>query len=143
MALDPGLARVGVAVSDPTATIARPLVTLPRRPHRKFLEAVGKLVSEHRPEKLVVGLPLRLDGRKGPEAQRAMALAFELEKHLNLPAVTADERHSTFEAADIMRENKGKNHGAPQNDRENKIDSVSAALILTRFLNAGSSNESR
>jgi putative Holliday junction resolvase len=131
LALDPGKIRVGVAVSDPTGALARPLTTIPRKPHRAFLETVGSLVREHGAEALVIGKPLNAEGGIGPAAQRSLALAHELKTFLNIPCETLDETMTTVEAEEIMRQNKTK-----EKDRGKKRDSLAAALILTRYLDS-------
>jgi putative Holliday junction resolvase len=131
LALDPGKVRVGVAVSDPTGTLARPLATIPRKPHKAFLEAIESLVLEHKATALVIGKPLNREGKEGPAAQRSLSLAYELKTLLNIPAETLDETLSTVEAEEIMRENK-----VGEKDRAYKIDSVSAAVILSRYLDS-------
>jgi putative Holliday junction resolvase len=136
MALDPGAERVGVAISDPTATIATPLTVISRRPHSKFLLEIASLVAQHQPERLVVGLPLTLDGRKGPSAQRALAIASELKKVISIPITTVNESYTTLEALDILQEN----GITSQKVREKKVDSLSAALILERYLKVVSRN---
>ena len=129
LALDPGKARVGVAVSDPTGTIARPLAAIPRKPHQAFLNAVRGLVEEHGAFMLVIGMPLNAEGGVGPAAQRSLALAHELRSFLKIPCETQDETLSTVEAEEIMRQNKEGPRKAGK-----KVDSLSAALILTRYL---------
>jgi putative Holliday junction resolvase len=132
LALDPGEKTVGVAVSDATGTLARPLAPLNRRPHARFLRDVSDLLASEGAEALVVGLPLR-DGRAGPKAQAAMALAHELRKAANVPVATQDEAFTTVEAWEIMRAN-----GAKGARAAGKADGVAAALILEGYLRRGS-----
>jgi putative Holliday junction resolvase len=131
LALDPGTVTVGVAVSDETGTIARPLAAIPRRPHSAFLAAVGALLREFRPEALVVGLPLLPDGRRGKAAQAALALAHEIGSKLGARVVMEDESHSTQEALELLGGpllGRGRGAGA--------ADKLAAALILERYLGA-------
>ncbi|MDR1081226.1 MAG: Holliday junction resolvase RuvX [Deltaproteobacteria bacterium] len=137
LALDPGEKRVGVAVSDPTGTVARPLPPLARRPHSRFLAAVAELLSREGAGILVVGLPLR-DGAAGPRAQAAMALAHELRKAAGVPVVTEDESFSTSEAWDVIREN-----GIRGSRAEGRADGVAAALILERHLRRSGAGKGR
>ncbi|MDR1036017.1 MAG: Holliday junction resolvase RuvX [Deltaproteobacteria bacterium] len=128
VALDPGEKTVGAAVSDPTGTVARPLPPLARRPHSRFLKAVAELLEREGADVLVVGLPL-LDGKVGPRAQAALALAHELRKAVNVPVATQDESFTTEEAWEVMRLNgvRGRRAGG-------RADGVAAALILERHL---------
>ena len=128
LALDPGKVRVGVSVSDPTGTLARPLLTIPRKPHKAFLDAVRNLVLEHGAAVLVVGMPLDAGGKVGKDAQRSLALAHELRVLLNIPVETQDETMTTAEALEILREN-----GASPVEMEKRVDAASAALILSRY----------
>ncbi|MDR2461275.1 MAG: Holliday junction resolvase RuvX [Deltaproteobacteria bacterium] len=129
MALDPGTQVVGVALSDPGAIIVSPLVAIPRRPHQRFLQRVKELIQEHKPEKLAMGLPLAKDGSRGIAAQKALALASELRKVLDIPIETIDESFTTVEAMELMEEAKVK-----LKKRSKLIDSFSAAIILERYL---------
>jgi putative Holliday junction resolvase len=129
MALDPGTRQVGVALSDPGANIAYPLTTIARRPHQKFLKKVLELALEHQPEQVAMGLPLAKDGSKGAAAQRALALASELRKVLNIPIETIDESFTTIEAKELFEE-----IGVKNKKREKLVDSFSAAIILERYL---------
>jgi putative Holliday junction resolvase len=135
LALDPGTVTVGVAVSDPTATLARPLAAIPRKPHGAFLDAVSALVSDYRPEALILGLPLEADGARGKAAQAAMSLAHELRTRLKVEVALVDERYSTVEAMELLEGPlSGKAHEPGVRDK------VAAAIILERFLgslNAG------
>ncbi|MDR2354447.1 MAG: Holliday junction resolvase RuvX [Deltaproteobacteria bacterium] len=129
LALDPGKLRVGVAISDASGTLACPLAVIPRKPHGTFIQAIRTLFFEHSPDFLVVGLPLQLDGTVGKEAQRALSLASELATLFNIQVFTEDESYSTSEALEILTEN----HKNPSK-RTPRVDQVSAAVILQRFL---------
>ncbi|MDR1166665.1 MAG: Holliday junction resolvase RuvX [Deltaproteobacteria bacterium] len=130
LALDPGLKRVGLAISDPLGTLASPLCALRRKPHGAFLEALEAIIAERAPTALVVGLPARSDGRLGKEAQAALSLAFELRAKFGLPVETVDESYTTLEAREILFRN-----GVPDGPRLlAKIDQCAAGLILERYL---------
>ena len=85
LAVDPGGRRVGVAVSDPTGTIAQPLTAVPAEPAGTLAERLAELAREQEATRLVVGLPRRLDGSQGPEARAARVLAGELRRASGLP----------------------------------------------------------
>jgi putative holliday junction resolvase len=95
LALDHGSARCGCAISDPTGTVATPLETVERPDSKRGLAAVVRMVEEHGPERLVVGLPLTLRGEEGEQAAAARTFAERLERRLNIPVELHDERLTT------------------------------------------------
>jgi putative Holliday junction resolvase len=99
LALDFGAARTGVAVSDPTGTIAQPLDVIERAASRDGLARVAEVVREHDVERVVVGLPLTLGGRRGSQAVDTEAFVRELRRALDVPVETYDERFTTTLAA--------------------------------------------
>ncbi|KXS56441.1 MAG: hypothetical protein AMR96_02805 [Candidatus Adiutrix intracellularis] len=129
LALDVGEKKVGVAVSDPLGYSAQPLTVLPRRPHANFLGAVKALAIEYDVSLLLLGLPRRTTGQKGPEAQRVLALARELTLKLNLKCITWDEWFTTAAAERTLLE-----CGLKRRARRKVIDKTAATLILTGYL---------
>jgi putative Holliday junction resolvase len=99
LALDYGAVRTGVAVSDPTGTIARPVGVVERAASDEGLAAVGRLVREHAVERVVVGLPLTLRGERGEQAVATDAFVTSLREALDVPVETLDERFTTTLAA--------------------------------------------
>src|SRR5690242_3339230 len=98
LAVDPGSKRVGVAISDPTGTIAQPLSVLPAEPAETLAERLAAVAREHEVTRLVVGLPRRMDGGQGPEALAARALADALRRASGLPVTLVDERLTSVAA---------------------------------------------
>jgi putative holliday junction resolvase len=94
VALDFGSARTGVAVSDPTGTLARPLGVVERAGGRGMDELVA-LIRDEAPERVVVGLPLTLRGQRGEQAQATEAFVDALRGRLDVPVETWDERFTT------------------------------------------------
>lgn len=91
LAVDPGEARAGCAISDPSGTIATPLgVVEPPDP-----AAVAELATKRRVERVVVGLPISLDGREGAQARAAREFRDALASKLDVPVDTFDERLTT------------------------------------------------
>lgn len=127
--MDVGSHRIGVAVSDPTGTIAQSLVVIPRTGWRPVASEIRRLAVEYRVERVVVGLPLRMDGTEGDAAREARAFAQRLRGVLDVPVVMQDERLSTAEAEralvaqDVRREK-----------RRKRRDAVAAALFLQTYL---------
>ena len=98
LALDHGAARCGVAISDPTGTLATPLPVTERPNTRRGRAAIADLAREHGVERIVVGLPLTLAGTEGQQAAEARAFAERLEAALGLPVELYDERLTTRQA---------------------------------------------
>jgi putative transcription antitermination factor YqgF len=99
LALDYGAARTGVAVSDATGTIARPLGVIVRAGSDNGLAEVDALVREHEAERVVVGMPLTLRGERGEQALETEAFVNALRAAVNVPVETYDERFTTTLAA--------------------------------------------
>jgi putative Holliday junction resolvase len=131
LAVDPGSRRVGVAVSDPTATIAQPLGSVPAEPASTLVERLAGLAREQEATHLVVGLPRRMDGGQGPEAKAARALAEELRRASGLPVTLVDERLTSVAAERALLAT-----GASRARRRQLSDQVAAALILQSYLDA-------
>jgi putative Holliday junction resolvase len=95
LALDYGSARTGVAVSDPTGTVARPLCTVERAATDNGLARLRELVREEEAGCVVVGLPLTLRGEHGAQADETAAFVENLRTLLDVPVETYDERFTT------------------------------------------------
>lgn len=95
VALDFGAARTGVAVSDPTGTLARPLGVVERAASDDGLSRLRELVSEERAERVIVGLPLTLRGEHGAQARETERFVESLRAALDVPVETVDERFTT------------------------------------------------
>jgi putative holliday junction resolvase len=131
MAVDPGSRRVGIAVSDPTGTIAQPLSAVAAEPSATLVERLAALAREQDAGSLVVGLPRRLDGGLGPEAKAARALAADLRRATGLPVTLVDERLTSVAAERALMAG-----GASRARRRQLSDQVAAALILQSHLDA-------
>jgi putative Holliday junction resolvase len=95
LALDYGAARTGVAVSDATGTLARPLCVVDRAGSEAGIARVAALVAEHGVEVVVVGLPLTLRGEHGAQARETEIFVEALRGRLDVPVETEDERFTT------------------------------------------------
>jgi putative Holliday junction resolvase len=95
LALDFGAARTGVAVSDATGTLARPVCVVERAGSEAGLDRVASLVAEHEAEVVVVGLPLTLRGERGEQARATEVFLDALRRRLDVPVETEDERFTT------------------------------------------------
>ena len=139
LCLDMGTRRIGVAVSDPTGLLARALDTLPGgEPVPMFAERLRPILKDNDAQRLVIGLPRRLNGELGPEAIAVETLATELQERLGLPVILWDERLSTVEA--MRRLVKA---GIRPQRRKELVDGVAAALILQSYLDSLERSEHR
>jgi putative Holliday junction resolvase len=129
LAVDPGSKRVGLALSDPTGTIAQPLATLEAEPRETLAERLADLARRHDATTIVVGLPRRMDGSIGPEAKAARVLADELRRASRLPVETLDERLTTAAAEKSLLSS-----GMHREKRRANIDRVAAAILLQSHL---------
>jgi putative Holliday junction resolvase len=129
LGIDLGTRRIGLALSDPEAAFAFPLSVLERHGGKRDLEALSALVREREVERIVVGLPLHLDGRNGPEAEAAERFARQLAAATQLPVELVDERWTTVEAERSLRE-----FGHSARRRKAEVDSVAAAILLRTVL---------
>jgi putative Holliday junction resolvase len=104
LSLDLGARRIGVALSDETETLASGLATLRAVGPRKDAQAIAALVREHGVAAVVVGVPLRLDGSQGRQAELVMAFVERLRRSLRVPVVTRDERLTSVAATERLAE---------------------------------------
>ena len=131
LAFDFGLKRVGVAVGEPEVGTAHALPGIEASGDPLFAE-VGKLVAEWRPERLVVGLPLRAEGGAHEMTRRAERFARQLEGRFRLPVALVDERYSSVEAESRVRAAGGARRAAKAS-RARALDSHAAQLILEQY----------
>jgi putative Holliday junction resolvase len=129
LALDVGDVRIGVAVSDETRTLASGLTTLRSKGPRQDVRQVAALVREQQAAEVVVGLPLRLDGSAGPQAEKVMAFVERLRRAVPVPVTTRDERLSSVAASERLVE-----AGVRGSARKQKLDQAAACLILQELL---------
>jgi putative Holliday junction resolvase len=131
LAVDPGSKRVGLAVSDPSGTIAQALSTEPAEPAATLPSRLAEIAKAHDATRIVVGLPLRLDGRHGPEAKAAQELAGRLRKVSGLPVELVDERLTTAAAEKSLIAG-----GVRREKRRLSVDAVAATLLLQGHLDS-------
>ena len=129
MAIDYGDARTGVAISDPTGLLAGFTTTVNARNPESACAQIALMAREHGAEELVLGLPLNMDGSRGPRAEKAEAMAELLRQETGLPVALWDERRTTIDAHRILFD-AGKNG----KKRKKTVDAVAASLILEGYL---------
>jgi len=131
LCLDPGRRRIGLALSDETGLIATPLGVLQVRDQEQVFREVARLVQKHEAGRVIIGLPLRLNGQEGIESNRARSFAADLQMYLDVPIDFMDERLSSVEADRLLLE-----AGFKREKRRANIDATAAALILQAYLDA-------
>jgi 23S rRNA pseudouridine1911/1915/1917 synthase len=129
IAVDPGEARTGVALSDEGGTIARPLDTIECADDREAAREIGRIAAAENVRLVVVGYPVRMDGSVGPRAVRSRELAVAIEDAGPVRVELRDERWSSAEAERLMREGGEKARG-----RKGRVDALAACLILQGYL---------
>lgn len=128
--LDPGERRVGVAVADPTGTIASPDRFIDRT-REDVADAVASLCEEYGASLIVVGLPITLDGREGSAAVSARSLGAEIATVTGVDVVFHDERFTTVTADQALISG-----GVRRRKRKEKRDQVAAAVMLQAYLDS-------
>ena len=132
MALDIGEVRCGIAVSDPQGRIASPVCVLPTQEVLANASSFRRVVEDWEPELLLSGLPLSLNGEKGPQAPRIFGRTQTLiAKTLDLPLEFCDERLSSAEAKRALREG-----GHSEKSMRGKVDMIAASIFLQSWLDA-------
>lgn len=127
LGVDLGDRWIGLALGDPTGTYARPLEVVARGD--LFWKAIERLVAEEDVDRVVLGLPLNMDGSTGPRAKEALAFKAEIEKRSGLPVDTWDERLTTVQAEAALRSS-----GLSGRERAQRVDKVAAQIILQSYL---------
>jgi len=121
LAVDPGDVRIGLAISDPSGTIARPLLVFRHRSRKKDVERILQEAEAQGAEIILIGLALDLDGQEGPQARKALRMVRALREITAKAIVTWDESGSSQRARYIGK-------------RDNMIDARAAAVILQEYL---------
>ncbi|HUO16297.1 MAG TPA: Holliday junction resolvase RuvX [Verrucomicrobiae bacterium] len=129
LGLDVGSRRIGIAVSDPLGITAQGLETLQRRNKRADFEYLGRVIREYEVKEIVVGLPLRMSGAEGTQADKMQIFAEELRKRFRLPVHLYDERLTSAEANRLLRETE-----LSIEKRGKAVDRMAAVLILQGWM---------
>ena len=131
LAVDLGLTRTGIAVSDPREMLASPVATLEERDLERLARRVADTVREQRAEHIVVGHPRNMDGSRGESARRAEDFAARLRELTGLEVALWDERMTTVSAIGYLNQTdvRGKK-------RKQVVDTVAATIILQDYLDS-------
>lgn len=131
--LDVGKTRIGIAICDVSDGVVHPVTAIARRTNslQDDLEALRRELIPRSVERIVIGLPLNMDGSEGPAARRMRIFATEVHNALKLPVELCDERLTTFEARERLRDLQISRAG-----RRRALDPLAAMLILENWLEA-------
>ena len=129
VALDIGTVRIGIATSDIMEIIASPHMVYRRKNMAEDIKEISKIISNLGAGKVVIGLPLKLDGSEGASVTMAKDFGEALKNEISAEIVYIDERLSTVSAERVLIES-----GMRREKRKDKIDSVAATFILQTYL---------
>ena len=150
LALDYGRARIGLAIADAEARLAKPLATLERINRNEDMRRLRELAREQGVTQIIVGLPLRLDGSHGEMAEEASRFAERVRKQRGVPVERVDERLTSWEAQRLLEEQggrtlnprermtSGKDMLTPRRKTKTEgkmtVDALAAAVMLKEYL---------
>jgi len=126
MGLDIGDRRIGVALSDPEGILASPLTVITRTDEAADIEAIVTIARRNKAGRIIVGLPISMDGRLRGQAEKVTAFIEKLRVHTDLPIEFRDERLSTVSVKRMMQ--------SVRRTKNTEHDAMAAALILQGYL---------
>jgi len=129
LGLDVGARRIGIAISDPLGITAQGLETLHRKKKKYDLQFLRRIIQQYEVKEIVVGLPLRMSGAKGTQAEKIQVFAQDLRKHFKMPVHLWDERLTSAEANRLLRETE-----LSIEKRGQAVDRMAAILILQSWM---------
>ena len=129
LAIDYGTKRIGLAVSDPMGITAQPVGVLNRKGKKTDIPLIGKVIKEKEVERIVIGLPLNMNGSEGKLCGEVKKFGERLEREFGLPVVYQDERLTTAQAEKVLLMG-----DASRQKRRGVIDQMAAQLILQKYL---------
>lgn len=135
LAVDPGEKNIGLAISDPSGTIANPLFVLKHISRAIDAAAIAEISKEQQAGAIIVGQALDIDGMPTPQGRRAARLAAAIRTQIDLPVELWDESFSTHAAQKAI-----KTLGAPRSKRGGHHDALAATYILQTYLDHISSD---
>ena len=134
LAIDPGAKRVGLALSDAAGRLASPYDVLQISSPAQAIAQILKVIETEGVERLVVGLPLNMDGSTGPSAKTAAAMGRDLEQRSGKPVIFIDERLSSFAAEQDMIARRRAGEKITRKQKKSRLDALAAASFLQAFL---------
>jgi putative Holliday junction resolvase len=137
LAIDPGEKRIGLALSDPTGTIASPHSVIKHISRGQNAARIAALAREHGCDQIVIGQALNWEGKPTESSRRAVKLAAALRSIVEIPVVLWDESGSTKTAQEAYR-----NMGISKKKRSGHLDEIAATVILQDYIENGKDRES-
>lgn len=131
LALDHGTVRIGLALSDPTGSIAQPMSFWPAVPLEDFLVKLQALIREKEVERIVVGMPRNMDGSYGAAAQKVEEFVAALRQVVEVGIELWDERLTSVQANRLLIDG-----GVRREKRKQKVDALAAAVLLQSYLDS-------
>jgi putative Holliday junction resolvase len=131
LGLDVGSKRIGLAISDPLGITAQGIETLQRQNKRLDFAQLERIIREYQVAEIVMGLPLRMSGAEGTQAEKMQAFAEEIRHRFRLPVHLWDERLSSAQANRLLRET-----DMSIKRRGQVVDQMAAVLILQSWMDA-------
>ena len=133
LAIDIGGRRTGFATGDTELSLAQPIGVIEHANEQELMEAVTRMIGEHEPDELLIGLPLNMDDSEGPAASKMRKTAEQINILTGLPVHLQDERLTSFEADSRMAQS-GRTHAGKKRIR----DAIAAAALLEDYFASGS-----
>lgn len=131
LGIDLGSKRIGLALSDPSLTIASPYRVLARVTFKSVLETLLHIIDRENVKCVVLGLPIERDGREGRAVQGVRHFVYNLSPHIDLPVLYWDERLSTVAVERVLNQTSLK-----RDEKTKVVDKMAASYILQGFLDA-------
>ena len=129
LAIDYGEKRLGLAISDPNQIISKPLKTIILSDSQYIYNELEKIISDYEIQKLIIGLPLGMDGKKTQQTSKVEAFKENLQNKISIPVLLFDERISSVSAKKSLI-----SQGIKTGHNKSKIDQTAAAIFLQHFL---------
>ena len=129
ISIDLGLSRTGIAISDTNEYLASPLCVINERDRKKLSKKISEIIDQNNVSKIVLGLPVNMDGSEGNSAKSARAFADILAQDTNIEIVFQDERGTTVSAHNYLNIANIKSR-----KRKEIVDAVAATIILQDYL---------
>ena len=129
--LDLGEKRVGIAVSDETATISNAVDTIIGLSAKDLIKRISEIALSYGAEEVVIGLPLNMNGSKGPQADKAISFAEKLQRSISCRVSTFDERLTTAQGEAILI-----SADMSRKKRKQNIDRLAAQIMLQAYLDS-------
>jgi putative holliday junction resolvase len=131
LAIDHGTKRMGIALSDETATIAQPLEFIPAEPFNDFLTRLKQLLTEKQVDQILIGMPRNMDGSYGPAALKVQEFVAVLKETIAVPIKTWDERLTSAQANRMLIQAEVR-----RDKRKQRVDAAAAAILLQSYLDS-------